>query len=332
MNFENILSDLKAKKYHPVYFLMGEESFFIDAITDEIAKNCLDDSEKDFNQYVLYGKDTSTDTIISTAKQFPLMGERIVVIVKEAQHIRQIEKLQAYIDQPQLSTLLVICYKNKVIDKRKAFSKVLSQKTVVFESKKLYDNQVPDWIVNYLKGQHFSISQKAAHLLSEYLGNDLNKIINELGKLMLLVPPESEISADIVERNIGISKDYNNFELTKALSQKDVLKSNQIANYFAKNPNANPIVVTLGTLFNFFQKLLLFHVTKDKSPRNVASVLKVNPYFVKEYQHASNHYGKRQCMTIISLIREYDLKAKGLNNHSNTSGELLKELLFKILH
>jgi len=332
MKFENILSDLKEKKYSPVYFLMGEESYFIDKISDYIIHSILDESEKDFNQSVIYGKESSVESVISKAKQFPLMGEKVVVVVKEAQDLKKIEELQSYVENPLQSTILVICYKNKILDKRKSFAKTVAKKAVLFESKKLYDNQIPEWISNYVKSKNYHIQHKAAYLLGEYLGNDLNKITNELNKLMIIVPENSEISAEIIERNIGISKDFNNFELTNALGQKDILKSNRIATYFANNPKSNPLVVTLGVLFSFFQKVLIYHVLTDKSQRNVATELKINPYFVKDYQLAAKHYGKRKCMNIISQIREYDMKCKGVGNASNTDGELLKELLFKILH
>jgi len=332
MKFENILSDLEQKKYSPVYFLMGEESYFIDKISDYIIQNVLDDSEKDFNQSVIYGKESSVETVLSKAKQFPLMGDKIVVVVKEAQELKKIEELEAYVAHPQPSTILVICYKNKSVDKRKSFAKTLAKNAVLFESKKLYENQIPEWISSFLKSKNYQIQHKAAYLLSEYLGNDLNKITNELNKLMIIVPEHSEISSEIIERNIGISKDFNNFELTNALGQKDILKSNQIATYFANNPKSNPLVVTLGVLFSFFQKVLIYHVLADKSQRNVAVELKINPFFVKDYQQAAKHYGKRKCMNIVSLIREYDMKCKGVGNASTTDGELLKELLFKILH
>ncbi len=332
MKFEHILSDLEAKKYSPVYFLMGEESFFIDKLSDFIGQNVLDETEKDFNQSVIYGKECSIESVLSKAKQFPLMGDKVVVIVKEAQHLKKIEQLQSYIENPQQSTILVICYKNKVLDKRKSFAKAVAKNAVLFESKKLYDNQIPEWISNFVKSKNYQIQHKAAYLLGEYLGNDLNKITNELNKLMIIVPENSEISSDVIERNIGISKDFNNFELTNALGQKDILKSNRIATYFANNPKSNPLVVTLGVLFSFFQKVLLYHVLTDKSQRNVATELKINPYFVKDYQLASKHYGKRKCMTIISLLREYDMKCKGVDNATTPDGELLKELLYKILH
>lgn len=332
MNFEAILSDLKAKKYKPVYFLMGEESYYIDYISDYISSEVLNDTEKELNQKILYAKDTDVQTIISSAKQFPFIGDHMVVIVKEAQQLKKIEQLENYINNPQKSTILVFCYKYKSLDKRKSIYKTLSKNAVLFESKKLYDNQVPAWIVKYVSFNQFKIGHKATHLIAEYLGNDLNKISNELDKLMIITKTNSEITAEIIEKNIGISKDYNNFELTNALAKKDILKSNRIANIFAQNPKDNPLVVSVGIIFNFFQKVLLYHTLNDKSINNAARVLKVNPFFIKDYQIAAKNYSKRKLMEIIGLCRTYDIKSKGIDNYSINNGELLREFLFKILH
>ena len=332
MKFNEILTNLSKKVYQPVYFLMGDETYFIDEICDYIANHVLDESEKEFNQTILYGKDTDLATIISESKRFPLIGTHRVVIVKEAQHIRKIEGLEVYLEQPQPSTILVICYKYKTLDKRKKFTKELAKKNVLFESKKLYDNQIPDWIQNHLSKHKYSIHPKAAFLLSEYLGADLGKITNELDKLMLVNKKGQEITSDIIERNIGISKDFNNFELNNALGKRDILKSNLIIKHFAANPKDNPLVVTIGVLFGFFQKILLYHTLKDKSKKNVASTLKVNPFFVRDYELAARNYPKGKLVKIISYLREYDLKSKGVNNNSVSEGELLKELIYKILH
>ena len=332
MNFEAILSDLKAKKYQPVYFLMGEESYYIDYISDYISNEVLNDAEKEFNLTVLYAKDIDIQTVISTAKQFPLMGKRTVVIIKEAQQLKKIEQLENYLNNPQKSTILVFCYKYKSLDKRKSIYKTLAKNAVLFESKKLYENQVPAWIVKYVSFNQFKIGHKATQLIAEYLGNDLNKISNELDKLMIITQAKSEITAEIIEKNIGISKDYNNFELTNALAKKDILKSNRIANIFAQNPKDNPLVVSVGVIFNFFQKVLLYHTLNDKSINNAARVLKVNPFFIKDYQIAARNYSKRKLMEIIGLCRRYDIKSKGIDNYSINHDELLREFLFKILH
>lgn len=332
MKFEEILSNLRKKIYHPVYFLMGDESYFIDQITDFITKNVLNEAEKEFNQSVLYGKDVDVANIIAQAKRFPLMGSHTVVVVKEAQHIRKIEALEEYLNNPQPSAILVICYKYKTLDKRKKFTKEIAKKAVLFESKKLYDNQLPEWIQNYLSKNNYSIKPKASFLLAEYLGANLSKISNELDKLMLIARSGTELSSELIEQNIGISKDFNNFELNNALGRKEVLKANLIVKYFAANPKDHPLVVTIGVLFGFFQKVLLFHTLSSKSKNDVASALKVNPFFVKDYELAARHYSKKKLVNIMSYLREYDLKSKGVNNYSNSEGELLKELIYKILH
>lgn len=332
MNFNEILAQLQKNVYQPIYFLMGEETYFIDEICNYITAHALDDSEREFNQTTLYGKDTDVGTIIAQAKRFPLMGSRNLVIVKEAQHIRKIDDLEPYLEQPQAATILVICYKYKTLDKRKTFTKELAKKAVLFESKKLYENQVPSWIQNYLKQNNYSIHPKAAHLLAEYLGADLSKINKELDKLMLIVEKGSEINLEIIEQNIGISKDFNNFELNNAMARKDVLRANLISNYFAANPKDNPFVVTISVLFGFFHKTLIYHTLKDKSKNTVASALKTNPFFVKDYELAARNYSKSKLLQIISLLREYDLKSKGVDNSSITDGELIKELVYKILH
>lgn len=332
MKFEEIISSLKKKDFYPIYFLMGDESYFIDEIANYISKNVLSEAEKGFNQSILYGKETTVEQITNMAKQFPIMGEKSVVIVKEAQHIKKIEALESYLNNPLDSTLLVICYKNKTLDKRKKFTKELNQKAVLFESKKLYDNQVPSWIQQYLQKFEYNINPKATQLLAEFLGTNLSKISNELDKLMISISKEVTITSEIIEENIGFSKDFNNFELTKALGMKNVLKTNQIANYFGKNPKENPLLVTISVLFSYFQKLLILHTLSDKSQNNIASKLKVNPYFANDYIQGSRSYSKRKVVDIISLLRSYDLKSKGLDNYSQSQGELLRELLYRILH
>ena len=332
MKFEEILSSLSKKNYQPVYFLMGDESYYIDEISNYISKNVLNESERDFNQNVLYGKDTDIASIISACKQFPLMGEHTVVIVKEAQDLKKIEELEVYMNNPLASTMLVLCYKNKTLDKRKKFGKEIAKKAVLMESKRLYDNQIPAWIQAYLQKKDYKIQLKAAHLLGEFVGTSLSKITNELDKLMIITPSKEEITSEMIEKNIGISKDFNIFELNKAIGNKDVLKVNRIANYFADNPKDHPLVMTVGTLFSYFQKILLYQTLKDKSKGNVASVLKVNPFFVSDYVNAAGLYSKTKNLEIISLLRQYDLKSKGVDNYSSSDGELLKELVYKILH
>lgn len=346
-DFTEILTDLKRKIYKPVYFLCGEEPYFIDQISDYVENNVLDESEREFNQTVLYGRDVDLATVIGAAKRYPMMSEYQVVIVKEAQNIREFSKggsedgetksgssniFQAYVENPQSSTILVICHKYKTIDKRTALAKTIQKKSVFFESKKLYDNQVPDWVNSYLKSKGYKINPKAAVMLADFLGNDLSKIANELDKLTINIPADTEISAEHIQENIGISKDYNIFELQDALGKKDVLKSNRIINYFAANPKDNPLVVTLGTLYSYFSKILVYHFTPDKNKFNIAKVLGVNPYFVEGYERAAKNYGTAKLKAVFAYLREYDLRSKGIDNPSVGEGELLKELVFKILH
>ncbi len=332
MNYKEIISSISNKDFHPIYFLMGEEPFYIDKISDYIAENVLESQEKEFNQSVLYGKEVDIAQIIAEAKQFPFGSTHRVVIVKEAQNIKNIEDLESYLNNPQPSTLLVICYKYKKLDKRKKFTKTLVKKALLFESKRLYDNQVPDWIAKYLTKKGHKIEEKASFMLAEFLGTELVNISNELDKLTLIVKKEEKITASIVEKNIGISKDYNIFEFQQALGSKNILKSNQIVNHFSANPKAHPLVVTLGMLFSFFQKIMTFHSLKDKSKNSVATELKVNPYFVNQYSLASQNYSQSKLFDIFTHLKQYDLKSKGVNNASTKDGELLKELVYKILH
>jgi len=332
MTYDQIIRNLKNKIYHPVYFLAGEEPYYIDQISDYIADNVLTDQEKEFNQTVIYGRETNVTSIISFAKRYPMMANYQVIIVKEAQDIQKIEDLASYIEKPLDSTLLVINYKYRKVDKRKTFFKTIDKKGVLFESARLYDNQIPGWITSYLKEKGYRITPKASFMLAEYLGTDLSKIVNETSKLFLNIPLNSEITEDEIERNIGISKEYNIFEFHNAIGAKNILKANQIAGYFAANPKDNSIVKTIMVLYNYFTKLMIYHQLKDKSKNSIASALSVHPFFVKDYQDAAKNYSYAKLTRIISLLREYDLKSKGVNNVSTDEGELLRELLFKILH
>ena len=281
---KQIVADIRKGNIKPIYFLFGEEPYYIDKISQFIEKNVLSEEEKGFNQMVLYGKEASIDEIVGNAKRYPMMAERQVVIVKEAQELsRTIEQLVDYAENPQPTTVLVICYKYKKLDKRKKLYKSVSKHGVLFESKKLYENQVSEWLRKVLHGKGYSISHKAAILLVEYLGTDLSRISKELDKLTLVLPKESQITPADIEEHIGISKDYNNFELKKAIGERDVLKAARIINYFAQNPKDNPFVLTVSLLHNFFSQLLQYHGLNDHSPKNVASALTVNPYFIGEY-------------------------------------------------
>lgn len=329
---KQLVTDIKNKKLKPIYFLMGEEAYYIDKISDFIEASVLAEEDRGFNQMVLYGRDVSVDDIVGNAKRYPMMAEYQVIIVKEAQDLsRTIENLAKYAENPQPTTVLVVNYKYKKIDKRKALYKTLKKTGVVYESKKLYENQVADWIRRVLSPKKYTISPKAAQMLVEFLGTDLSKINNELEKLQIILPEGTQISPDHIEQNIGISKDYNNFELRKAVGERNAIKAHKIVNYFADNPKDNPMVVTVLLLFNFFSQLLHFHGLKDKSPRSVASALKINPYFVKEYITAARNFPMRKVSAVVATLREFDVKGKGVGSNAVPQGDLLKELMVRIL-
>lgn len=345
MDYNTIMLELKKKVYRPIYFLMGDEPYFIDVISDYIEQRVLDESEKEFNQTILYGRDVTSAEIFGAAKRFPMMCEYQVLIIKEAQDIKDLIKkdkedkkekdkqktpFELYLENPLPSTILVFCYKYKSIDKRTSLAKLIDKKAALFESKKLYDNQVADWINNYLKVKEYTINQRAAGLLSEYLGTSLSKVTNELDKLIINLPPKSEITTEHIQTNIGISKDYNVFELHSALGKKEVLKANRIINYFAANPKENPMIMTVASLYGYFCKILIYTFLSDKKTAPLA--LGVNPFFIKDYEIGAKNYNVGKLKSIFSFLREYDLKSKGVDSGSATEGELLKELVFKILH
>lgn len=333
MTYEQILSDIKKKVYYPIYFLMGEEPFFIDTISDELENSILDEAERSFNQIILYGNDVNAYEIMSQARAFPMMGDKLVVIVKEAQNVKDIESIADYLDKIPPTTILVFNYKYKKLDKRKSLAKIIDKKGVLFESKKLYDNNIPDWIVKYLASRKYNITQKACQMIADFLGNDLHKVRNELDKLMLALPSTKRIDDADVEYNIGISKDFNVFELQKAIGAKDTFKANQIINYFGDNPNENPIFMTIVILYGYYTKLLKIHFSKDKSKNNLATILGVNPFFVNDYLEAARNYSWVDCMYCIEVLREYDMKSKGYNSTSDVSQkELYREMLFKLMN
>ncbi|MGZ4097630.1 MAG: DNA polymerase III subunit delta [Bacteroidia bacterium] len=350
---EQILLDLKRRIFKPVYFLSGEEAYYIDLISDYIENNVLDMADREFNQNIVYGKDADLVSILGLAKQFPMMSEYQVVIVKEAQNLKELNKSAGsdeegtvskassggavqqflhYITNPQPTTILVFCYKYKTIDKRSAIAKSLQKNAVYFESAKLYDNQVPEWITSYVKNLNYSISPKASFLMGEFLGNDLSKISNEIQKLVISIKPGSEITIELIQNNIGISKDYNVFELQDALAKKDILKANRIILYFAANEKEHPLVMTVSSLYGYFSKILKYHFLPDKSKFAAAASLGVNPFFVDGYSKAAMIYNTSKLKSIFGYLKECDLKSKGVDNNGISNGELLKELVFKILH
>ena len=340
MTATEILKDLKNRKFKPVYLLHGEEPYFIDMLGNYIEHNLLSDAEKGFNQTVVYGKDTDIITVLNATKRYPMMADYQVVLVKEAQDMKwgkedddkkTLDPLLSYLEKPLPSTILVFCYKYAKFDKRKKTYKAIDKNGLIFESASLYDNKVPGWIEGFVQEKNYRISAQAAALLAEYLGNDLSKIANELEKLMLNINAGQEITPKEIQDNIGISKEYNVFELQNALARKDVVKVNRIINYFEANQKANPIVLVLGNLNNYFSKVLRYHYAPDKSQNALAKELGVSPFFVKDYEQAARSFPYGKVVQVISLLREYDLKSKGVGSNAG-NGELMKELMFKILH
>lgn len=332
MTFEQITGDIQRKIYFPVYLLHGEEPYFIDAITGMIEDSVLSETEKEFNQTVVYGRDINVGNLIDIARRFPMMANYQVVIVREAQDLDDIEELETYVKNPQPSTILVLAHKYRKTDQRKGFAKAVEKKGVLFHSARIYDDKIPQWIERQLSLKGYRIKPEACRMLSEYLGSDLGKISNEIEKLIISLPAGSTVDGALIEKNIGISKDYNIFELQNALGNRDILKAYRIAGYFASNPKVNPMVVVLTVLYGFFMKVMIYHQLKDKSKNSAASALGVNPFFIKDYATAAGNYNFRKLRGIIGLLREYDLRLKGVNNGSTEEGELLREMVYRILH
>lgn len=332
-----ILKDLKAKKYQPIYFLHGEEPYYIDRICDFLETKVIPEPDKAFNQTIVYGKDMAMNAILGAAKRFPMMADRQLVMVKEAQEISDLgqEKSRAlllqYVQKPLPSTILVFAHKNKKLDSRTNVGKELDKKDYLIESKKMYDNQLPKWISELVKEKGHTIGDKVAIVLSEYIGNDLNRINNEVDKLLINFQTKVDITEDIIAKYIGISKEYNTFELQSAIAIKNGLKANKIINYFEANPKNNPLIPIIALLFGYFCKLILIHQTKDKSKTSIASVLKLNPFFVDEYLTASKNYPIDKVVKVISYLRIADLQSKGVGSTAD-DGQILRELVFKILH
>ncbi|MFY8182307.1 MAG: DNA polymerase III subunit delta [Flavobacterium sp.] len=328
-----IINDIKSGNIKPIYFLMGDEPYYIDKLTEYIEQNVLQEHERDFNQTILYGRDVTIEDVVGNAKRFPMMADRQVVVVREAQELsRTIDKIESYVENPQPTTVLVFAYKYKTLDKRKKVTKLLDKHGVVFESKKMYDNQVGTWISRVLQGKGYSIEPKANAMLVEFLGNDLSRISNELNKLQIILPKGHTINPKDIEENIGFSKDFNVFELQNALGSRNQLKAYQIAQYFADNPKDNPMVVTTSLVFSFFIKLLKYHGLKDKNPKNVAAVLGVSPFFLKDYDVALKNYPMKKVSSIVATLRDIDVKSKGVGANSLPNHDLLKEMLVKIFN
>jgi DNA polymerase-3 subunit delta len=335
LSADQVIASLKKKEYRPIYFLHGSESYFIDQVVHYVETRILTEAERSFNQTILYGKDTDHKTVVDNARRFPMMASHQVVIVKEAQEMKTLKELLGYIEKPLESTLLVIAHKHKRFNMNSKFGKALKSKAVIMEAKALYDNQVPGWIQAYLKKKKLEIDQEAATLIAEYVGTDLAKVVNELDKLVLNLRAGTKITNKEVEANIGISKDFNIFELQRALGQRDVLKANRILNYFASNPKRNPLPVVIGSLYGYFSRIYQLHFLKNASEQDQLKALKLHSaYFLRDYRAALRNFTFPRTEKAIGLLREYDLKSKGVdyNSTGKPEGELLKELVWRILH
>ncbi len=332
MTFDQILNDLKKQKYQPVYFLHGNESYYIDQISQHIEDHVLDEAEKSFNLSILYGKDVDYKQVVDQARRFPMMASHQVVIIKEAQSMSTLPQLQTYIEKPLDSTLLVICYKHKRFDQRTKLAKSLKKHALIFESKKPYDNKMPDWITTYLHTKGYKIDLKESALIAEYLGNDLGKVANELDKLGINLPQGHTVTRDDIQEHIGISKDYNIFELQNALTTRNLAKTYQIIQYFQANPRNNPLVMVVATLFGFFSKVYLMHFLQRAPDREVQKVLGLSSsYFVRDYRIAAQSYRRSQVEKIIHLLGRYDLKSKGVDRGSFSDQALMQEMVYHIL-
>lgn len=335
LEFQELLRSLHLKQYHPVYFLHGPEPYFIDRIAAYIEKEVLEESEKAFNLTVVYGKETDHLQIQDAARRYPLMSAHQVVLIKEAQEMKSLPDLLSYVEKPSPTTILAICYMHKKYPLNSNFGKALKKNAVVFEAKKLYDNQLPDWISHYAKEKQLSIRPAESALIAEYLGAELSKVANEIDKLALNVPAGSTLTREQIEQYIGISREYNVFELHKALAARDWPKTFRMIQYFAANPKKNPFVVIIGALYGFFSKVYMLHFLSGASDNELMEKMEVgNAFFLKDYRLAARHFNRRQTEQVLSLLKDYDLKAKGVgvNTTNVPEGELLRELAWKIVH
>lgn len=335
MNYTDILKDIKARKFVPVYLLHGDEPYFIDLLCDAIEEHALEEHERAFNQTILYGKDTDHLAIVDAARRFPMMAPRQLVLLKEAQDMKDLKTLLPYTKNPSPQTVLVLCYKHKKLNTTSEIVKTIKENGLVFQSKALYDNEIPDWIKSYLAARHLTIAPQTAALIGEYLGNDLSKIANELDKLSIGIPAGATISAQDVEQNIGISREYNVFELHKALGNRNVLQANKIINFFGDNPKNNPLPVVIGSLYGYFSKVYQLAELSQATDKEVMEQLQLRSiYAVRDYRSAAKNYPRSKSERIIGLLREYDLKSKGVdyNGTGKSETDLLKEMTWRILH
>ncbi|MBD3638985.1 MAG: DNA polymerase III subunit delta [Crocinitomicaceae bacterium] len=335
MTYEAILKDFKERKFKPVYFLHGEEAFYIDSIVDHALKEILEESERDFNQTVLYAKDSPPINVLDAATRLPMMSEYNVVVVKEAQEYKkaaQWEEFEQYFESPSASTILIFAHKYKKFDKRSRIYKILAKKAVIFESVGVKDYQLASWISEYVRKKGWNITDKACALVAEFVGNELERIVNELEKLFIVVEEGQQINEKHIETHIGISKDYNVFELSNAILEKDLVKANRIVQYFGENPKATHITVVLGSLYSLYQRLFKAHFAKTEDPRKLASILKIHPYPAKELLLNKRKHPAKIISRNFGILRDYDLLAKGVGSGSTPDVELMKELVYKLLH
>jgi DNA polymerase III subunit delta len=327
MTFESLMKDLNAGKYHPIYYLFGEEPYFIDQVSDFIEKNALTEAEKSFNQVILYGKETEFKTIVDEARQFPMMASRRVIIVKEAQEMKTLPELISYIEKPSPSSILVLCHKYKKLDKRTKIAKILDEKAVVFESKKMYDNQVAPWIREFLKSKGLNTETGVPDIIAEYLGADLSKISNELNKMLLNFTSHKTITLIDVKEQIGISKDFDVFELQRVLGEKNFVKAAMIINYFKENPTANPAVMVISSLFTYFNKVMIAKSHASLSDQDLSRQTGVNPFFLKEYRNAAKNYSMSQLIKIFRVLKTADKNSKGIESRRSDDGAIFKDIL-----
>ncbi|NVK65124.1 MAG: DNA polymerase III subunit delta [Flavobacteriales bacterium] len=327
-----IIKDIESGRFEKIYFLHGEEPLFIDMITDAIVEHALEEHERDFNQTIIYGKEADPLSLISEAKGYPMMAERRLVVLKEAQDFRGMEDLLPYFESPNDQTILVINHKYKKYDTRKKSMKAVAKNGLVFKSEKVKEYKLPDWIKDHVISQGYSITPKASMLLAEFLGNDLSRIVNEIEKLEILVEKGTTINEIHIEENIGISKDYNVFELINAVGSRNIEKANRIVDYFDHNPKATSIIVVISNLFNHYSRLMRIHFLENKSREAIATAIKVHPFVAGELLNSAKIYKPKKIAANIAVLHEYDLKSKGVGNTSFTHGQLMKELIFRLMH
>jgi DNA polymerase-3 subunit delta len=334
MDYNSLLKKIKSKEFKPIYLLHGEEPFYIDKISKALENSVLEEHERDFNQTIVYGKDVDLGSLVSDAKGYPMMSERKLIIIREAQDIKEkeLELLERYFENPNETTVFVLGYKYKKFDSRKKLYKIINQAGEIFHSEKIKEYKLSEWIETYLKKSDYTITPKASKLLADFLGNDLSKITNELDKLSLLIEKGTTISDVHIEENIGISKDFNTFELINAIQVRDVPKAFLIINHFEHNPKANPIIPIITQIFNFYIKLMRIHFAPNKSNEALGALLKTNPYFVKDYLLSCKLYNPSKIASNVSILHEYDLKSKGINNSSTSEGELLREMVYRLIN